>query len=282
LRTRKSHCIGIIVTDIQNPFYSELTVSAEKEFNLFDRVIFLTNTSEDIKKQKRAIISMLEYNVDGLLLCPAIGTSSNDIDNILRSNIPLVLFSRYINGADVDYVGANNTLGAVIAVEHLINLGHKRIAFIGGPDYSSARKDRIQGFFIAHNRNGLNVDESLLISSDVTREGGFNAVLELLKLKNPPTAAICYNDIVAFGVILGLHDANLINKFSVIGFDDIDEAKLWKPALTTVSIKPSIIGRESARLLIKIINDSFDKPKKIILKPKLIIRESCGYFKNNS
>ena len=115
-----------------------------------------------------------------------VGTSSEDITTFLRSNIPIVLFSRYIAGVDIDYVGINNILGAVIAVEHLIKMGHKRIAFIGGPIYSSARKDRIHGFCSAHYRNSLNIDEELLICSEVTREGGYKTIMDVDSINATP------------------------------------------------------------------------------------------------
>jgi LacI family transcriptional regulator len=184
---------------------------------------------------------------------------------------------------DTDYVGPDNVLGAKLAVEHLIAHGHRRIAFIGGPAQSAPRRDRLLGYRSALEQHNLSVDETLLPTSATTRMGGYQAILSLLMQNDPPTAALCYNDIVAFGVMLGLqaHGRMPGQDFAVIGFDDIADAALWYPPLTTVSIAPYQMGATGAQRLLERIASPDDPPRRIILPPSLVIRASCGPHDNN-
>jgi LacI family transcriptional regulator len=221
---------------------------------------------------------MQEYRADGVLLCPATGTSAQTILHLRQARLPFVLFTRYVDGVEADYVGADNLRGAELATEHLIGLGHQRIAFVGGPASSSARRDRLQGYRNVLARHGLPIDPALQLTSSTTREGGHHCIRTLLERADPPTAVLCYNDIVAFGVMLGLQASGHTpgRDVAVIGFDDIAEAGLWQPALTTVAISPRQIGEEAARLLLERIAAPDAATRQIILRPKLIVRQSCG------
>jgi LacI family transcriptional regulator len=278
LRTRRSQAVGLIVTDITNPFFAQMTVGTEGQLGKADYALLLSNTSDQIDRQDYLLGAMQEYGVDGILLCPAKGTSPDTIERLRAWRLPFVLVTRYLSDVDVDYVGADNVLGADMAVEHLLAHGHRRIAMVGGPADSSARRDRQRGYRIALERHNLVVDDTLSIASPVTRDGGYYAVLELLRRPDPPTAALCYNDIVAFGVMLGLRSASRVPgpDFAVVGFDDIDEAALWRPALTTVSITPRQIGTEAAKLLLERIAGPDQPPRQVILPPVLVVRDSCG------
>jgi len=282
LRTRRSHTVGLVVTDITNPFYSELTVGVEEQLDAANHVVMLVNTAESLDKQERLLAAVHENNADGVLFCPAEGTSRATIDSLRDRHLPVVLLVRYLFDVDIDYVGADNALGAALAVEHLIAHGHRRIAFIGGPAASSARRDRLRGYRDAMARHGLPVDGALLPTSPSTRDGGHAAIGGLLTLADPPTAALCYNDVVAFGVMLGLQATGRVvgRDVAVAGFDDIAEAALWYPALTTVSVQPRRIGAEAARLLLERIAHPDELPRRVILPPTLAVRASCGAHDN--
>lgn len=278
LRTQRSQTIGLIVTDITNPFFAQMTVGSEAHLDQASYGILLSNTSERLGKQARLLETMHEYGVDGVLLCPAMGTPPETVERLRRWRLPFVLVARYLSDVDVDYVGADNVSGAQMAVEHLIALGHRRIAFVGGPSDASARRDRLRGYHSALRRHNLPVDDALSIPSPVTRDGGHRAALRLLDQTDPPAAALCYNDVVAFGVMLGLQAKGKIpgQDFAVVGSDDIDEAALWSPALTTVSTAPHRIGVEAAQLLLERIEHPNGAPRQVILAPRLIVRQSCG------
>jgi LacI family transcriptional regulator len=189
-----------------------------------------------------------------------------------------VQVARYVQGLAADYVGPDNVQGALLAVRYLVGLGHRQIAFVGGPQASSARTDRLLGFRRGIAEAGLTVEEELLIPTPVTRADGFASVQRLLAQSASPSAILCYNDVVALGVMLGLGAAGLEagRDVSVVGFDDIDEAALSRPALTTIAIPPSRVGEEAATLMLARIEDPGGKPRRVVLSPELVIRDSCG------
>jgi LacI family transcriptional regulator len=278
LRTQRSNTVGLIVPDVTNPFFAEMTVGVEERLDQAQHVVLLGNSAETLNKQERLLAMMQEYRADGVLLCPANGTPAQTIIQLRQARLPFVLFTRYVDGVETDYVGADNLRGAELATEHLIGLGHQRIAFVGGPANSSARHDRLQGYRKALVSHGLPIDPALQLTSSTTREGGHHGIHTLLEVADPPTAVLCYNDIVAFGVMLGLQASGYTpgHDVAVIGFDDIAEAGLWQPALTTVALSPRQIGEEAARLLLERIAAPDAAARQVILRPKLIVRQSCG------
>lgn len=279
LRAQKSHTVGLVVADITNPFFAEMAVSIGSQLDKSNYVPLLFNTSEVLSKQEQLLSTMQEYSVDGILLCPARGTPLTTIEKFQKSQLPFVLFARYLPGIDADYVGADNIVGARIAVEHLISLGHRKIAFIGGPLNISSRKEREQGWRQAQTDHNLPINESFVVTTSTTREGGSNAIRQLLQLPDKPTACLCFNDVVAFGTMLGLQSMNLQpgRDFAVIGFDDVAESAMTQPSLTTMSVSPRQIGEVAVQLLLDLIETPDQMPRKIILQPQIVIRESCGH-----
>lgn len=278
LRTKRSYTVGLVIPDITNPFFAELTLGVEERLDEANYVVVLMNTSESLEKQNHLLTAMYENNAAGILFCPSDGTTHEMFSTLFQDHLPFVLLVRYLFDTDSDYVGTDNVLGAELAVKHLITHGHRRIAFIGGPATSSARLERLQGYRTALHRHNVDIDEALLPTSSTTRDGGHQAILSLLKLNNPPTAALCYNDVVAFGVMLGLQANGRVpgQNFAVVGFDDIAEAALWHPSLTTISIQPREIGRAAAQQLLERIARPDDPLRRVILPPSLVVRASCG------
>lgn len=278
LRARLTHTAGLVVTDLANPFFAEMTMGVEERLEQAGHVVLLGASADAPQKQERLITAMHEYGADGLLLCPADGTPRGTLERLRRWRLPVVLVTRYLPGSDADYVGADNVAGAAMGTEHLLALGHRRIAFIGGPAHSSARSDRLRGFRDAMARRGLSVDETLLLTAPPTRDGGYHAIAELLARPNPPSAALCYNDAVALGAMLGVRAAGLVpgRDLAVVGFDDVAEAALARPALTTLAITPRRLGAEAAGLLHERIARPDDPPRRVVLSPTLVVRESCG------
>ena len=276
LRSQRSQTIGLVVTDITNPFFAELAVNIESQLDDANYAVMLSNTLDNLEKQGRLLQVMRGHQVDGILLCPAQGSSTDTIESLKRWNLPFVLVARYIAGSQADYAGADNVLGAEMAVDHLVQQGHRDIAFLGGAAGSSARNDRLRGYQNALRRHGVFIDPAFSVTGPVSREGGFEAMIKLLDYPTPPSAALCYNDVVAFGAMLGLQSRNLIpgKQFAIVGFDDISDAALVRPALSTISIKPNEIGQAAINLLINRINDPDLESRRVILPPKIVIRAS--------
>jgi LacI family transcriptional regulator len=283
LRTQRSGTIGLVIPDITNPFFAEMTVGIEAELDQAEHTVLLGNTAERLSKQDRLLATMHEHRADGVLLCPVEDTQPDTLSSLDGWRLPHVLFVRYIEGIDADYVGADNVGGAQLAVEHLIEHGHRRIAFAGGPANASARHDRLRGYRRALERHGLPIDESLQPTSPTTQHGGSRAMRALLERPDPPTAVLCYNDVVAFGATFAVqaNGGRVGRDVAIIGFDDISEAALWHPPLTTISAAPRRIGEEAARLLLERIAQPERPPRQVILSPRLIVRGSCGTHDND-
>jgi LacI family transcriptional regulator len=278
LRSKTTRAIGLAITDIKNPFFAELAVDIESYLDQDGYEVLLTNTAEKLEKQSRLLEMMHGYQVDGVLLCPTRGTSPDAIEKLRRWKLPFVLITRYVAGIEADYVGAENARGAKMATQHLLDHGHRRIAFIGGPAESSARRDREKGYRTALRQAGVKAEEHLSAISPVTREGGYEAVQRLIEHAHPPSAALCYNDVVAFGTMLGLQAEGIQpgEDFAVVGFDNISDSASWRPALTTVSIPPWQIGERAVQLLLERIAHPEASHRHLTLSPELVVRESCG------
>jgi LacI family transcriptional regulator len=278
LRMQRSFTIGLIVPNLLNPFFTELTNSVEERIEAEGLSLLLAKTSEDPVRQRKAVQSMLEYRVDGLLICPAIGTRATDLQILQDARLPFVLYTRNVPGFSADYVGAQNRKGTQMAAEFLLKRGHRRIAFIGGLPTSQTRKERFDGYRSALKKAGVPLSDIVNLPCETSIKGGYESIQHALKLSPRPTAAVCYNDVVAFGVILGLWASRVApgKEFPVIGFDNIADAALWSPPLTTLSVPPALVGQEAVKLLLKRIGSPDAPPQKIVLTPSLVVRESCN------
>ena len=277
LRARLTHTVGLVICEITNPFYAELAAGVDDALDHAGWVAFVANTSESPERQSRFIARMREHRVDGILLAPAEGTSPSSINELGRQGLPVVQMLRRVGQRNGDYVSADFRLGMALAAEHLIRLGHRRIAFIGGGRRVTPARDRAEAFREILPRFGLPVGP--IVKCMPTREGGASAIEELFRTKAAaPTAVLCHNDLCALGAMLGLVDRGLVpgRDVAVIGFDNIPEAAMHRPALTTVAIGAREIGEEAARLLLRRIKSPEASSESIILPPKLIIRSSCG------
>ncbi len=276
LRSGSSCTAGLVVCEITNPFYAEFTAGVDSVLDEAGFVAFMANTNEHLGRQRRFLTRMREQGVDGVIISPAAGTESAFLAEASSANLPCVMALRRIDGYDGDYVGPDYRFAMELATEHLIKLGHTRIAFIGGPQRISPLRERKAGYRAALRRHGL--APHAIVPCLNARADGASAIQGLLDGSSVPTAAVCYNDVVAQGVMLGLAERGLKAgvDFAVIGCDDIAEAALCRPALSTTSTNPRAIGEEAARLLLRRIENPHRAPEEVILPPRLIIRESCG------
>lgn len=276
MRSQSVSTVGLIITDISNPFFSELLIGVHNALEETGLIEFLGTTFDSDAKQERLISTMLEHRVGGVILCPVSDTSVETIERIKNLDIPIVTAVREIPGLNCDYVGIDYSAGTQLAVKHLIQKGHRRISFLGGTSRSSAWKERKQGYCNAFHQAGLEVDESLIIESTVTREGGVEALKKVLIKPIPPTATICFNDFVALGVMQGLREAGLTpgEDMAIVGFDNVLDGTLYSPPLTTVSSFARLIGSQAANLLQQRISDRDRERQRIILQPELVVRSS--------
>ena len=276
LRSQSSSTIGIIVTDVGNSFFSELLIGVHQELEKHGYTVLLGTTFDSISKQEQLISTMLEHRVGGIILCPVSSSDKETVERLKKLDTPYVIAVRELTGMNCDYAGIDYNLGAQLAIKHLIQKGHKRIAFIGGRSESSTWKQRMEGYRTALQDGGLDVDESIIVPSAPTKDGGKEAIAKVLNLTlaNRPTAIFCFSDLVAFGITVGLRNAGLTpgKDMDLVGFDNIPESEILYPPLTTISSFANLLGVEAAKLLHRRLIDSSVKQKKVIIKPELIVR----------
>ncbi len=280
----KSKIVGVVVNDLTNGFFAEVAVGIDMVVQSAGYVQFLANTNENVDRQLEVVASMREHGISGLIVSPARGSTAADFKSVVNAGIPVVLMVRNIPGAKVSSVTSDNHAGIYAAVEHLVSLGHKRIAFFGGFPDMFIFDERIAGYRDAMVAAGLGFDEGLVFSSAPSRAGGVEAVGRALSIADRPTAGVSFNDAVAFGVCDGLRSHRLEPgvDFAVVGFDDVIEAKSTVPALTTISVDPQGMGRRAAQLLLKQINAGKAEPESLVGAVRLVVRESCGAAKTLS
>lgn len=280
LRAGRSDTIGLVVPEITNPFYAEFTAGFEGALNRNNCVTFLGNSAENLSRQEMFIARMREQRVDGIAISPAEGTPAAVLQGLADRGVPCVQVIRYLPRLAMDHVGTDSRLGMAIATRHLVELGHRRIAFVGGGGVTSATKDRRAGYFDGLREAGLSVDADLVVDCPIDRRTGVDALCRLLGLRDPATAAVCYADVIGLGMIHALLDRGMTpgRDFAVIGHDDIEEAAWSHPGLSTVAVAPRQIGAEAARLLVERIADPTRAAMRYLLSPRLVIRESSGGF----
>ena len=258
LRTQKTHSIGLIVSDISNPFFSVLVrgaedAAAEKEYS-----VIISNTDEDLEKERLYINVLRQRRIDGMLIAPT-GQFDENLQFLTASGIPFVFVDRMIKGVPAPAVLADNVEGAYAATQHLIGRGHTRIGIILGLEGVSTSEERYIGYQSALRDAGLEEERELVVRGDLRIRGGIRACGELLDLASPPTAIFSLNNLTAIGVLCAIRERGLQypTDISVISFDSpwwMD--RVLSPALTYVRQDPYRIGREALHRLIALIESS--------------------------
>jgi LacI family transcriptional regulator len=220
---------------------------------------------------------MREFPPTGVLICPSFGRDGFGAQPLrLMGRLPTVAFARPAGG--LDYVGVNNVYGAELAVDHLYQNGHRKIAFVGGEPQAIATQERLEGYQQALTRRDLPLELRWMVPSSPNRCGGYRNTVGLLELENPPTAAVCFNDLVAFGLVQALQQSGRKpgTEFGVIGFNDVPVVLNSCPPFSTVDTSPRQLGEVAAELLLRRIAKPDSLLQKVILQPRLIVRHSGG------
>lgn len=281
LRTARTDFVGMIINDLMNPVFAELAVGLEDAFFQAGFVPLLANANEDVARQARLITSMQEQGVAGMVISPVGGSGVAEMLDAARFRAPVVTTMRRLEGSNLPYVGQDNVAGAHMAVEYLLGLGHRRIAFLAGLENITTRCERVEGYQAALRAAGIMPDPTLIIEAPPTRAGGAASLAAALARPTPPTAALAFNDLVAIGAIGLLRERGLEAgvDVSIVGFDDIAEAEYNAPPLTTIACNTRSLGGAAADLLRKIIEGHPASNNTIIGPARLMIRKSCGPIK---
>ena len=276
LRTQHSDAIGVVLTNITNPYFAEFATGLQDMLASSGTVPFLAVSGEDRDLQHRLVMSLVERNVDGIVLVPAHGTTPDDLPNLLDT--PLVLLARRLNGLDVDYVGAQNRDGGYAAAEHLYSHGCRRIAFVGGFTDSSAREERAGGVDAFLNDHSLTLEADRSVVCEPARPDARQATMRLLTDQPGVDGIVCFSDVVAFGVLDAIADLgrSVGSDVRVIGFDDVHDAGLNRPSLSSVAVPARETGRRAAQLVLERAAGSTEPTVREEFPTKLEPRETCG------
>ena len=279
LRVQKTDEVGVIVPDISNPFFSTVIKSLASELRKRGYNIIVYDSDEDIAIERSSIRSLLEKQVDGLVIA-SVGQDFSHIQKIRDAEFPLVMLDRYFEALDVDSISVDNVKGSLLAVNHLIKQGHRRIAFIQGLPGTYANETRLQGYKSALMDAGITIDEELIVGDDFREFNGYLKTKLLLNLPNPPTAIFTAGDLIALGTLEACRENNITipTDLSLITFDDPVFASYLSPALSAIEQPITKMAEMAVSILCDRIKNPNDIRRKILLEPKLNIRSSVAFF----
>ena len=272
----KANVIGVLVPDLGTGYIGEIMRGIDTELGLAGYDLMLYTTHRTAVKESNYVANLAQGMVDGLLLILP-RNPSDYISALTQRKFPFVLIDHQGTGRDCAAVGATNWQGAYNATEYLINLGHRRIGFITGSMDLGAAQDRLEGYQAALRTNRLSSEAELIYSGTFFQPDGYIGALQFLNLKNPPSAIFASNDVMAMGVMDAIREKGLQipEDISVIGFDDIPQAMLVRPALTTVRQPLEKMGRAATQMLLDMLGNPGKKKERFELPTELIVRDSC-------
>lgn len=274
LRNNSSRTIGVVVPNLVNPFFTEFLSGAEQVLGQGDRVVLLANSHDDTHLQSQILQRFRGHGVDGLILCPAAGTDPALMTRVRDWGLPVVQSMREVGEDLTDYAGGDYIDGMRLAVRHLVERGHRRIAFLSVRARTSARAERLRGFDLALAETGAT--EAGITETDLTWEASVCAAGAVLAGR--PTAILCFNDVLAAGLMVGLRRLGVTpgRDVAVVGLDDLEMAQMVWPPLTSVAMHPVRIGASAARLLTRRLADADAPVLRECVAPELRVRDSSG------
>lgn len=274
LRSAHSSTIGVLVSDIRNPFFAEIARAAEMVALQNGYVTLLANADESVEQQDTYLRGMVSHRIDGLLVAPQ-GDGSGSLTEIVASGLPVVFVDRTIDGLDVPAVTSDSRPGLREALGHLRSLGHNRVGFIAGPQATSTGRERLVVFLEEARKAGISQSPELVAQGDFQSRSGEVGAHLLMLLADPPTALIAADSLMGVGALVALKARGLRvgRDISVIAFDDLPYASLFDPGLTVIDQDAEAMGRLAGEDLMAVIRG--EHPAPVVLPTRLVVRGSC-------
>lgn len=275
MRSGENREIGFVINQLQNPFNAEVVGGVVDLLEDEGYLVSIVDTRDDPVRQTRQLKSFIRHGRGGLIWVPALDTPDETLDMLAAQGIPTVTFLRPLSRG-LDHVGIRNAEATATATTHLVDLGHRHIAYLGGTDMTYVRKERIAGY-----ERGLKAHDfgpPIIWDCEDNKRAGLDAMMELNRRHPDVTAVVCNGDMVALGASLAVARLTLVpgRDISIIGFDDIQDAAVATPPLTTMAVHPHKLGRKLARVLLDRIAEP-DMPATVSeLSAELVIRETTG------
>lgn len=253
LRTRTTHVIGVLVSDITNQFFATLVRGAEDAAVAAGYSVIVCNSDEDPSKEDSYVRLLLRRKMDGLLIAPVRDGASPAVQELTERRMPFVFIDRKTAGVSVDAVLSDNVGGAYRATRHLIERGHRRIGIVLGIPEATTTEERLAGYRQALEQAGVPFSEDLVAWGGYRIEGGRQAAVQLLSRPDSPTAIFSTNNLMTVGVLQELFNRGIKipEGMAVVGFDDLEWAELVHPSLTVVAQRPYEMGHRAVELLLE-------------------------------
>jgi len=275
----RTNLVGLIVPDLIYPFFAQVAKGISAKLRAQDYSLIISSSEDDPNMERREIDQMLARRVDALILA-SVQSSAESLNKMQDRGIPCVLLDRKLPGVSANFVGIDDVNAGMIATNHLIEMGCKTIAHIGGSDVSTAL-DRQSGYSIALAQRGLGLPPEYIVKyghgDDAGDATGYNSMKQLLQLKPRPDGVFCNNDPIAMGALKAILDAGLqIPKdIAVVGCGNVHYDDLLKVPLTSIDQDSNGLGTSAAKLALSIIKQkSKSTPRSVLLEPKLVVRAS--------
>jgi LacI family transcriptional regulator len=277
LKQNTTRTLGMLVPNNSNPYFAEIIRGVERRCHAAGYSLLLCNSDDDGQRQADHLRVLAERRVDGLVLVAA-GDDAQIVASCAGLRVPLVLVDREIDSISADLIEVDHAAGGELATAHLLSLGHKRVACIGGPAKLRPSQQREAGWRRGLASAGIKPRANELERGDFDAPGGAEAMKRLLNSSKPPTAVFVCNDLMAIGALHAAHEAgvNVPRDLSIIGFDDIELAAYTMPPLTTIAQPKEAIGTGAAEMLLERLRAGRSQPSRLILQPELRLRASCA------
>jgi len=281
LKTRQTKTLGMVISDITNPFYPQIVRGAEEAALQRGYLLFILNTDENSDRERRVLATLRARKVDGLLLTVAPG--AEDLSHVAQfrdSGLPIVCLDRRVPGIDLDLVRVDNSHGARMCIQHLLSRGHRRIGLLGGSPGVETAQLRLEGYQQALADAGLPQDPRLVRHGDFRLDSGYRLSKEMLLEANPPTALFASNAMMGFGALKAIHELGLRcpEDVALAVFDEVPFGDVIQPRLTVVSQPAYEMGRVGTELLIARLEgrEKSPDPVHLTLTPELLVRHSTA------
>jgi len=274
---KRSGIIGIIVPDITNPFFSSIAFGAEQAAYKRGYNLLICNTEWDDELESYHLALVIEKKIDGLLVA-SINKKNKILEDIIKEDLPLVFVSSPYPNAQCSFVGIDTELGGYLAGKHLVELGHRKIVFVGGTFNSFSVQQRFTGFKKALEEQKIPFNDEYILVGNFNIESGYKNGIKLLKEYSQVTAAMAADDLIAVGILKAMRErgVRVPQDFSLVGFDDIFIASLPGIDLTTVFQEKKLMGELAMNILLDRLNSCGESKKNIILSPRLVVRKTTS------
>ncbi|WP_273325644.1 LacI family DNA-binding transcriptional regulator [Vallitalea guaymasensis] len=278
LKTNKTMTIGVLLPSLENIFFTSIVSIIEGILQEKGYGTIICDFKEDKELEHTKLEFLINKHVDGIIMVSYSGEKKH-IQSLLDKKIPVILLDRMIKGLDCDIVIADNLNASYQAVEELIMRKHKRIGIICGPENTYTADERRKGYIRVHEDYNVDIDEELIKNADYTVVSGYKALIDLWNMDKRPSAVLVTNYEMTIGAIMAVNDLNITipNQLSLIGFDNIQMARIVRPPLSIVEQPMKEIGETAANLMLKRLSDDYsDFPSTYRLKTKVHIKESVS------